>query len=83
MIARRKGKDWFLGGMTGDNAYRVQIPLAFLGREKYQAQVFADPDDPVASYEVVSMARKSVTANDSLTLTMRPAGGAAVYFKAE
>ena len=83
VLARRKGKDWFLGGMTGDDAYRVQIPLSFLGTGNYQAQIFADPPNPGASYEALSITTKRMTANDTLALTMRPAGGVAIYIRAE
>ena len=69
--------------MTGDDACRVQVRLSFLGSGNYEAQMFADPDDPAASYEAVSITSKRMKQSDTLTVTMRHAGGIAVYLKAE
>ena len=35
VIARRSGADWFIGGMNGDAARTVSIPLRFLGAGEY------------------------------------------------
>jgi alpha-glucosidase len=83
VVARRNGRNWFLGGMTGDAGYKVRVPLDFLGTGTYQAEIFADPDDPKASYEQVVRRQQRVTRNDSLDANMRPAGGIAIYFRAE
>ena len=81
VMARRRGDRWFIGGMTADAAYTYQLPLSFLGKGNYTAHVFADPDDPHASYEALDQSNKNVTATGTLTLKMRPAGGAVVYFE--
>ena len=83
VIARRSGKDWFIGAMTGDDAYRFTLPLRFLGSGTFKATIYADPADAKASYEQVSQSEQSVTASDSLDLAMRPAGGAAIHLRAE
>ncbi len=81
VVARRSGNDWYIGGMTGDDPYTLQLPLSFLGSGTYTARIFADPADPKANYEQVQDTQKNVTAGDALTLKMRPAGGAAIYLK--
>ncbi|MGI8771169.1 MAG: hypothetical protein ACR2JE_07020 [Acidobacteriaceae bacterium] len=43
--------------------------------------MFADPKDEHASYEALMETKQTVTAKDSLELSMRIAGGAAVYFE--
>lgn len=81
VIARRNGDKWFVGAMTGDQAYNYQLSLGFLGSGTYTAHLFTDPEDPNASYEALSQGDRTVTSKDTLTLHMRPAGGAALYFE--
>jgi alpha-glucosidase len=81
VVARRNGQDWYLGGMTADDAYTLQLPLNFLGGGAYTARVYADPSDSQASYEQLKDTQQTVTGRSTLTLNMRPAGGGAVYFK--
>jgi alpha-glucosidase len=82
VVARRKGKDWFLGGMTATDAYQIRLPLAFLGSGHYQAHIFADPADAAASYQALNITQRAVTSGDTLEMAMRPAGGIAIHFAA-
>jgi alpha-glucosidase len=81
VVARRKGDKWFIGAMTGDQAYNYQLPLSFLGNGTYTAHLFTDPEDSGASYEALSQSDRTVTSKDTLALHMRSAGGAALYFE--
>ncbi len=81
VIARRSGKRWFVGGMTADQPYTYHLPLTFLGPGAFTAHLSLDPTDPKASYESLTQSTKTVTARDTLTLPMRVAGGAALYFE--
>ena len=84
VMARRSGKRWFVGGMTADNAYRYPLSLSFLGPGKYTAHLYLDPDLPPANtggYEALTQLTRTVTAKDTITLPMRPAGGAALSFE--
>ncbi len=83
LLARRKGNDWYVGGMTGDDEFQAKLPLSFLGNNRYLATIFADPNDPNASYEQVNQTEQRVTAKDVIDVRMRPAGGVAIYFRAE
>ncbi|MBV9222724.1 MAG: glycoside hydrolase family 97 protein [Acidobacteriaceae bacterium] len=81
VVARRSGQDWYIGGMTADDAYTLPLSLSFLSKGSYSARVFADPTDPQASYEQLQDTQGNVTAGNTLTLKMRPAGGVAIYLK--
>lgn len=81
VVARRNGSRWFVGGMTGDQPYTYRLPLSFLGKGTYAAHIFADPTNPEAKYDALSESTQTVTSRDTLTLPMRPAGGAALYFE--
>ena len=73
-LARRKGKVWYIGAMTNDEGRRLALPLGFLGKGAYSAKLWQDGADANA----VATTTQSVTANDSLTLNLKPAGGAVV-----
>ncbi|MCD4690649.1 glycoside hydrolase family 97 protein [bacterium] len=80
-IARRKGRHWFLGSITDENARTIDVPLDFLGEDgPYSVTVYADAPDadwetnPTA-YEITG---ESMTEGETLTLRLAPGGGAAV-----
>jgi alpha-glucosidase len=75
VMARRSGNDWFIGGMNGDAARRVRIPLGFLGPGNFEAQVYADPDEAADYPDRVWKERVRVTAADQLTARMASGGG--------
>ncbi len=75
VIARRSGNDWYIGGMTGDSAKTVSIPLTFLGAGDYQARMWTDADE-VADYpDRVREQRMTVRAGDPLKVAMAGGGG--------
>ena len=78
LLARRKGRSWFLGGIT-DAARTAEIPLGFLPEGvSFQAEIYRDGETPAPLVKQT----KSVTRKDTLSLPMRQAGGFAVYLKA-
>jgi alpha-glucosidase len=83
VVARRNGKDWFVGGMTADDPYSLDLPLDFLGKGEFVASIFSDSTDPQASYESLKIDKRNVSAKDSIPIRMRPAGGVAIHFRAQ
>lgn len=81
VMARRNGKQWFIGGMTGDQPYDYRMALSFLPKGRYVAHIFADPQKAGASYEALSETTQDVTNTDSLELHLRLAGGVAIYLE--
>jgi alpha-glucosidase len=74
VYARRKGQDWFVGGMT-DQPRTVRLPFNFLAKEgSYQAQVYRD--GTAKTNLLVEM--KTVTRGSSLELPMLLNGGFAI-----
>ena len=80
VIARKSDNDWWLGAMTDRNATNLKIPLAFLGSGSFAAQI--THDDPQNAYRIKSDSR-TVTAADSLDMSLAPAGGMVVHFSPE
>jgi alpha-glucosidase len=79
-IARRNGKEWFLGSMTNWNAREIDIPLSFLGTGHYRAEVYSDADDAAQYPKNVSVRKQTVDATMSLKAKLAPGGGYAVRF---
>ena len=75
-FARRRGGQWFIGLLNGGEAATLPIDLAFLGQGAWQAEVFGDDPDNPASFKRES---KTVTASDSISVSMSPRGGAVVW----
>ena len=71
-LARRKGKDWYVGAMTNEAGRTLRIPLSFLGAGKWTATSWQDGAKPT---EVVRTSSK-VGAGDTVALTLAPSGGA-------
>jgi alpha-glucosidase len=69
VVARRKGEEWYVGAITGEDGREVSLPLSFLGSGEWIADVYGD-----------SAGTKRVKASDSLTLKLAVGGGTAVRF---
>ena len=78
----RNSSDWFLGAITDENARDLQVPLNFLGKGKWMAQVYADAPD--ASYEdnptAVAYCEMEVLPSTVLDLHLATSGGCAIRF---
>lgn len=79
-MARRSGREWFLGSMTNWTAREWEIPLNFLGEGRYTAEIYADAPDADKYPKGVSIQKKTVNATGTLTVKLAPGGGAAVRF---
>ncbi|MCX6998118.1 MAG: glycoside hydrolase family 97 N-terminal domain-containing protein [Kiritimatiellaeota bacterium] len=77
VIARRKGREWFVGCLTAQ-AREIQLPLDFLERRTpYAATIFQD--EP--SGQKAAQRARAVTASDTLALQTADRGGFVVYLK--
>lgn len=80
-LARRKGTDWYAGGMTNWTARDLQIDLSFLGSGNYEMELFQDgmnADRDATDYLKVT---RQVQASDKLMLHLAPGGGWAARFR--
>jgi alpha-glucosidase len=78
------GNDWYIGGITNEDARDVSIPLDFLQAGKtYEAQVYQDGKDvdwqnnPYA----ISIIKKAVKKGEHIKVKMASAGGFAIRLK--
>jgi alpha-glucosidase len=79
-IARRRGKEWFLGSMTGWTPRTLDIPLAFLGAGRWSAEIYADASDADRFPKKVVIEKRRVSGAAHLTAALAPGGGYAVRF---
>jgi alpha-glucosidase len=74
VLARRKGRDWYVGAMTNEEGRVVDIDLSFLGSGRWTATSWQDGASPM---DVVK-ASSAVQPSGTLQLRLAPSGGAVV-----
>jgi hypothetical protein len=78
VIARCKGNQWFLAGLTGQEKPReFNLDLGFLGHGPYEATIITDGAKP----RTFKTYRKSLTADDKLKITLQKYGGFTAHLK--
>ena len=82
-IVRRHGDDWYLGSVTNWTARDLHIPLGFLGKGSYTAEIYEDAADATQNPKHVSIRRQIVRNTDTLTLPLASGGGCAIRFAPE
>lgn len=77
VIARRKGKDWYLGAIA-DGGRTVSVPLAFLGGARpFAMTLWSDGEAP----DAVVKSERQVSGSETIELKLAPTGGAAAVFR--
>lgn len=72
VIARRSGKDWWVGAMAGVVARDLKIPLDFLGPGSFTAEIYSDDRNADHGFAHRS---ETVSSTDALDASLAPAGG--------
>jgi alpha-glucosidase len=79
-IARRRGKEWFLGSLTNWTPRELNLPLDFLGAGQYKATIYSDAEDAGRYPKNVRVQSKLVDRSGRLDAQLAPGGGYAVHF---
>ena len=79
VVARRSGRDWYLGAMTNEQPRTLEVPLDFLPAADYQVTLWHDGD---AATDVRREDRRIDAQHRTLTLKLSPSGGAAAHLAA-
>jgi alpha-glucosidase len=77
-LARRSGKDWFVGSITNEDAREIEVPLSFLGSGAYDAEIYSDGPKAATEPKDSVVAKQRVDAKTVLKLKLAPAGGSAI-----
>ncbi|WP_084581069.1 glycoside hydrolase family 97 protein [Sphingomonas azotifigens] len=72
VLARRKGKSWYLGAMNNEKARTITVPLDFIGARGAEARIWTDGSAP----DAVQVENRRLSADTPLTLDLASTGGA-------
>ncbi len=80
-VARRSGDTWFVGSMTDTTARTLEIPLSFLGKGKYDAEIWMGADEADDYPDRLTKEKITVRSKDVLKAKMVAEGGHVVVLK--
>jgi alpha-glucosidase len=83
VIARRHGKDWYVGAITNSEARDVAIPLAMLGAGGWSAEIYRDAADADTEPTHTVIEKRPVTSGSVLRVHLAPGGGCAIRISPE
>jgi alpha-glucosidase len=75
VTARRKGKAWYVGGLSAKRPRELELPLSFLDRGRYTARIWKDASDSESNPNHLVTETMPVTAKDRLKLHVALDGG--------
>jgi len=79
IVARRKGNDWYVGGITNNNPQTLSMKFDFLKvGKKYDAIIYTDSPD---GSKVLIETKKNITSKSELAFPLLPSGGFAIQLK--
>ena len=80
-IARRKGANWYIGGLTNWPPRETTLDLNFLGNDKYQAILFKDGINADRSGRDYKREEFELTTDKQVVIQEAPGGGFALILK--
>jgi alpha-glucosidase len=80
VTARRKGKAWYVGGLSAGASREIDVPLSFLGRGHYAAKVWKDAPDAQTHPNHLTIESSSVASRDTLRIRVAVDGGFMAQF---
>lgn len=75
VVARRSGKEWYIGAMTDWNKRELAFDLSFLGEGKYKMILYRDGDNADRNAIDYKKEVKTVKATNSQVIKLAPGGG--------
>jgi alpha-glucosidase len=79
VLARRSGKDWYVGSLTNWDERNVKIPLSFLGEGNYIAEIYGDAPDAAQEATHTTFSTRTVNQKSVLDVHMVSGGGNAMW----
>ncbi|MGQ9633519.1 MAG: glycoside hydrolase family 97 catalytic domain-containing protein, partial [Bryobacteraceae bacterium] len=81
VVARRSGAEWYIGAITNWNAREIALPLNFLGKGSYVAEIYRDAPDSDRNPKNSVKEERKVTSASTLKLRLASGGGAAIRIR--
>lgn len=76
-IARRSGRDWFIGAMTNEQPRTLTLAFKFLREATVDGKIYADGDTPTA----LAISDRTFTPHDTIDIHLAGSGGAAIHLR--
>ncbi len=83
LIARRRGAEWFVGGMTNGTPRTLTLDLSFLGAGRYTLDSWSDGINADRNASDYRKETRSVTRGDRVEVKLAPGGGYAARLRAQ
>ncbi len=80
-VARRKGTDWFVGGINNEEPREISVAMDFLGEGNYEVTIFADGQNIGKDPNQVTKITRTVTNKDSIGVKLGWGGGVAMEIR--
>jgi len=81
VIARRKGKEWFIGGINGTEERTIEVDFSYLDENiAYNAKLYSD-DKEIKSRTHVRIDEMVIKAGEKMTIKLKPNNGFAMHIK--
>jgi alpha-glucosidase len=81
VVARRQGKNWYLGGITNWTKRELTIPFDFLGDGTFAATLYQDGSLNEEEPNAIRIEEREVSAAAPLHVSLAPGGGIAAVFR--
>lgn len=82
LVARRKGRDWYLGAIgNSSTAHEFSFDASFLGEGEYDMTLYHDAPDSEQNPNSILCSKSVVSSSDKLVLDCVPTGGFAAIIK--
>ena len=79
LMAKRKGNDWYVGGMTDWTAREMEIDFSFLTPgKKYKAEIYKDGYDANIYADQYVFVNQEIDNNSKLNIKLASGGGVAI-----
>ncbi|HPW21822.1 MAG TPA: glycoside hydrolase family 97 protein [Vicinamibacterales bacterium] len=75
LVARRSGREWYVGALTNWSARDLEVDLSFLGEGSFEAEIFRDGVNADRNALDYARERQGVTAQSRLQVHLAPGGG--------
>ena len=83
LIARRRGAEWFVGGMTNGTARTLTLDLGFLGNGRYTMDTWSDGINADRNASDYRKETRTVTRTERVPVVLAPGGGFAARIRAQ
>jgi alpha-glucosidase len=75
LLARRSGKNWFIGAITDWTARDMDLDLSFLPAGKYSMEIFQDGINADKYAQDYKLVKSNVQSGDKMKIHLAPGGG--------